>query len=110
MKDKIKKGVRYALHYLNLPFMLIRVVMMLPIFGLFRLACKHCDLVVTWEQKTAIGDCLIINMPRYFGIIGGLLYVMDRYWFDEKDPLQPYTATQKYLDFGKLNRELEEWF
>lgn len=110
MKDKIKKGVRYALYYLNLPFMLIRVVMMLPIIGLFRLACKHCDLVVTLEQKTAISDCLIINMPRYFGILGGLLYAIDRYWFDEKDPLRPYTATQKYLDFGKLNRELEEWF
>ena len=110
MKNKIKKGVRYAVYYLNLPFMLIRVVMMLPIIGLLHLACKHCNLVVSSEQETAIGDCLITNMPRYFGILGGLLYAIDRYWFDEKDPLRPYTATQKYLDFGKRNRELEERF
>ena len=110
MKDKIKKAVRHAVYYLNLPFMLIRVVMMLPIIGLLHLACKHCNLVVSSEQETAICDCIITNMTRYFGILGGLLYVMDRYWFDKKDPLQPRTATQKYLDFGKLNRELEEWF
>ena len=110
MKDKIKKGIRTALYYLNLPFMLIRTLMMLHIIGILHLACKHCNLVITSEQETAIIDCIITNMTRYFGILGGLLYVMDRYWFDKKDPLQPRTATQRYLDFGKKNRELEEWF
>lgn len=110
MKNKIKKGIRYVLHYLNLPFVLIRALMMLPIIGLLHLACKHCNLVVSSEQETAIRDCIIINMTRYFGILGGLLYAIDRYWFDEKDPLQPFTATQRYLDFEKKNRELEEWF
>ena len=108
MKDKIKKGIRTALYYLNLPFMLIRALMVLPIIGIFHLACKHCNLVVTSEQETAILDCITTNMTRYFGILGGLLYAMDRYWFGKKDPLQPRTATQRYLDFGKKNRELEE--
>ena len=107
MKDKIKKGIGTALYYLNLPFVLIRTLIMLPIVVLLHLACKHCNLVVTSEQETAILDCMITNMTRYFGILGGLLYVMDRYWFGKKDPLQPRTATQWYLDFGKKNRELE---
>ena len=108
MKDKIKKGIRTALYYLNLPFMLIRALMVLPIIGILHLACKHCNLVVTSEQETAILDCITTNMTRYFGILGGLLYAMDRYWFGKKDPLQPRTATQRYLDFGKKNIELEE--
>ena len=70
MKDKIKKGIRTALYYLNLPFMLIRALMMLPIIGILHLACKHCNLVVTSEQETAILDCIITNMTRYFGILG----------------------------------------
>ena len=109
MKDKIKKALRSVVWYLNIPFSTIRLIMVLPAYGLVHLASKHCRPVVSEMQEDAIVFCFA-NMARYFGLLGVLLYVMDRYWFDTEDPLKPYQASQKYLEFEKRNRELEEWF